>query len=81
MEESSLFWDAMQRRLVVSYRRFGTTYQFQLQKSCTPIRGNYPTAMRNIHKSKDLIDIAAGACNQTKKGQLAVRAHTHTQTM
>jgi hypothetical protein len=30
---SSLFWDVTQRRLVVSYRRFGTSYRSQLQGS------------------------------------------------
>jgi len=30
---SSPFWDVTRRRLVVSYRRFGTTYQFHLQGS------------------------------------------------
>ena len=28
---SALFWDFMQRRLVISYRRFGTTYWSHLQ--------------------------------------------------
>jgi hypothetical protein len=27
----SLFWDGMQRRLVISYRHFGTTYRSHLQ--------------------------------------------------
>ena len=30
---SLLFWDATHRKLVVSYRRFGTTYRFHLQVS------------------------------------------------
>jgi len=33
---SSLFWDATQRRLVVTYRRFGTTYRSHLQGSGSP---------------------------------------------
>jgi hypothetical protein len=33
---SSLFWDVTQRRLVISYRRFGTTYRFHLQRSSKP---------------------------------------------
>jgi hypothetical protein len=30
---STFFWDVTQRRLVVSYRRFGTTYRSRLQRS------------------------------------------------
>jgi len=30
---SSVFWDVMQRMLLVSYRRFGTTYRSHLQGS------------------------------------------------
>ena len=33
---SSLFWYVTQRRLVVSYRRFGKTYRSHLQGSSTP---------------------------------------------
>jgi hypothetical protein len=33
---SSLFWDVVRRRLVVRYRRFGTTYGFQLQELSAP---------------------------------------------
>jgi len=29
---SSIFWDVMRRRLVVSYRRFATTYQPHLER-------------------------------------------------
>jgi len=29
---SALFWDFMQRRMVVSYRRFGTIYRSHLQE-------------------------------------------------
>ena len=31
--KSALFWDFTQRRMVVCYRLFGTTYRFQLQVS------------------------------------------------
>ena len=34
---SLLFWDFTQRRLVVGYRRFGTTYRFHLQGSSSPV--------------------------------------------
>ena len=37
-KRSSLFWDVMQRGMVASYRRFGTTYRSHLQES----------ALRNI---------------------------------
>ena len=30
---SSIFWDISQRRVVIPYRRFGTTYRFYLQRS------------------------------------------------
>jgi hypothetical protein len=33
---SSLLWDMKQRRFVVSYRHFGTTYRSRLQESNTP---------------------------------------------
>jgi hypothetical protein len=29
---SALFWDIMQHRVVIVYRRFGTTYRFHLQR-------------------------------------------------
>jgi len=32
---SSLFWNVMQRRLVVCYRCFRTTYRFHFQGSCS----------------------------------------------
>jgi len=34
----SLFWDVTQRRLVVYYRRFGTTYRSNLQVPSNPSR-------------------------------------------
>jgi hypothetical protein len=36
--KSSLFWDVTQRRLVVSHRRFGTTYRSPLQGQSSPRR-------------------------------------------
>jgi len=33
---SALFWNFTQRRIVVSYRRFGTTYWFHPQGSSSP---------------------------------------------
>ena len=35
---SSLFWDDTDRRLVVSYRRFGTTYRSHRRGSSSPRR-------------------------------------------
>jgi len=35
---SALFWDIMQRRLIIPYRRFGTTYRYHLQDSTSPKR-------------------------------------------
>jgi len=35
---SALFWNFRQRRLAVSYRRFGTTYRSHLQESSSPRR-------------------------------------------
>jgi len=35
---SSLLWDVMQHRLVVSYQCFRTTYRFHLQESSRPRR-------------------------------------------
>ena len=34
--KSLLFWDVTQRRLIVSYRRFGTTNHSHLQGSISP---------------------------------------------
>jgi hypothetical protein len=36
---SAFFWDITQRRVVLLYRRFGTTYRFHLQGSRNPILG------------------------------------------
>jgi len=61
---SSLFWDVTQRRLVVSYQRFGTTYRSHLQGSSsqTPLKdgtntlsrnvGNYQPTLRNIPEER-----------------------------
>jgi hypothetical protein len=35
---SALFWDITQRRVVIVYRRFGTTYPSHLQGSRSPRR-------------------------------------------
>jgi len=35
---SAIFWDFTQRRMVVSCRRFGTTYRYHLQESSSPRR-------------------------------------------
>jgi hypothetical protein len=39
---SALFSDITQRRMVVYYRRFGTTYRYRLQESSSPRRMLYP---------------------------------------
>ena len=40
---SSVFWDVKQGSLVVSYRRFGTCYQYRHQGSCSPFFLDVPT--------------------------------------
>jgi len=37
-KKPSLFWDVTQRRLVIIYRCFGTTYKSNLQRSVTERR-------------------------------------------
>jgi hypothetical protein len=37
--KSSFFWDITQRRMVIRYRRFGTTYRSHLQGSSPRILG------------------------------------------
>jgi hypothetical protein len=57
MLRSAFFWDVMQRRLVVCYRRFGTTSRCQLQRSSSPrslkIRtiGCPQTSVQNCHST------------------------------
>jgi hypothetical protein len=36
---SALFWGITQRRVVIVYRRFGTTYRSHLQRSRSPSLG------------------------------------------
>jgi hypothetical protein len=64
----SLFWDVTQRILVVTYRRFGTTYQTHLQGSSSPRRclkmgltccpersvNKYQCTLRNIQEERRL---------------------------
>jgi len=38
LKRSTLFWDFTQRRIVVSYRRFGTNHQSHIQGSDSPRR-------------------------------------------
>jgi len=35
---SSLFWNFTQRRMVVHYQSYGTTYRSHIQGSCSPRR-------------------------------------------
>jgi hypothetical protein len=71
---SSLFCDIMQRLLVVSYRRFRTTYRFHLQGSWTarPLKmesigcpetsgTKYLSTCISSHKSEDIIYTVAEA--------------------
>jgi hypothetical protein len=46
-DRSALFWHITQRRLVILYRRFGTTYPSHLQGSRSPIR-SWPLKMGPI---------------------------------
>ena len=47
MLRSALFWDFMQHRMVVCYRRFGTTYRSHLQGSSS-LRRMLPTFRDNL---------------------------------
>jgi hypothetical protein len=59
---SSFFWDVTQRRLVVSYRRFGTTYWpisngqavLKIRPRCCPetSAANYQSTLRNIPEER-----------------------------
>jgi len=50
---SSLLWDVTQRRLVVSYWRFETTYRSHLVASSSPATfGNYQFTLRNIPQER-----------------------------
>jgi len=58
---SSLFWDFMERRFVVSYRRFGTSYRPHLQGSnslhvwtdgLSRNVGKYQYTLRNISEER-----------------------------
>jgi hypothetical protein len=63
---SALFWDITQRRVLVLYRRFGTTYRSRLQGSSstkkhtledgteTSVKDN-PSTLRNIPEECNLI--------------------------
>jgi hypothetical protein len=37
---SALFWDITRRRVVIVYRRFGTTYRSHLKKNCVEAEEN-----------------------------------------
>ena len=62
--KSSLFWDCTQRRLVVCYRRFGTTCPYHLQGSSSPMNPT-TTNLRCVksQKREDGIHTAAESCN------------------
>jgi hypothetical protein len=50
---SALFWDITRRRVVIVYRRFGTTYRSHLQGSGSPIlilENGTDTLSRNVGK-------------------------------
>ena len=51
---SSLFWEFTQRRLVVCYRRFGTTYRsiFKGQAVQEDLVTNYQSTLRNIPEER-----------------------------
>jgi hypothetical protein len=46
---SALFWEIMERRAVIVYRRFGTKYRSHLQGSRSPRRTNIPEERRFIY--------------------------------
>jgi hypothetical protein len=47
---SALFWDITRRRVVIVYRRFGTTYRTHLHGSRVRVGNNYLTTPRNSRK-------------------------------
>jgi hypothetical protein len=62
-KRSALFWDITQRRVVIVYRLFGTTYQSYLKKSRSPLKmgpigcpetsvQNYRTTLLNIPEER-----------------------------
>jgi hypothetical protein len=63
---TALFWDITRHRVVIIYRRFGTTYRTHLQGSRCPMT---ITTLHHVipQKCADLINIAAKAWNQYKK--------------
>jgi hypothetical protein len=50
IDETVIFWDITQRRVVIVYRRFGTTYRSHLIGLLDP--QNYNDTMRNIPKAR-----------------------------
>jgi hypothetical protein len=67
---AKLFWDVKQRRWVISYRLFGTTYwmhlpPFKIKPTGHPTMSvtNYEPTQRNTQHSEDLIYTAAKAWN------------------
>ena len=48
-QRSALFWDFMLRRMVVSYRLFGTTYRSSLQGSSNPRRNRHDKRYVSVH--------------------------------
>jgi len=84
MSAISLFWDVSQRRLVVNFRRLGTTYRSHLQVSSSPplwpikmapIGCTWSSVTNNIRceasrKGEDLIYLAAEACSHEIKSSI-----------
>jgi hypothetical protein len=82
MLRSAFLWDITQRRMVILYQRFGTTYRSHLQGSRSPRRRNLDfftlgngtdtsvkIAIRRCEvsqKNTDLISIAAEASKSTR---------------
>jgi hypothetical protein len=80
----SLFWDVTSRKLVVSCRRFGTSYRFHLQGSSSPWRMLDPTNRGAMCCSETSVTINLGCVTSQKSEYLthtAVKAWNHSVTV
>jgi len=55
----ALFWDFIQRRVVIHYRRFRTTYQSHLQRTKTPRSPSYSSSSSTFFL--DFLNVEDGA--------------------
>jgi len=71
--KSSLFWDVTQCRLVVGYRRFGTTYWSHLQVSMNPKRRSLDPSGWDTYLSRNVCDNQSTLSNMPEER----RSHLH----